>query len=32
MLQAEDVAECVMLAINLPHRAIVEELVVRPRY
>ena len=32
MLQPEDVAECVMLAINLPHRAVVEELVVRPRY
>jgi NADP-dependent 3-hydroxy acid dehydrogenase YdfG len=31
MLQPEDVAECVMLAINLPSRAIVEELVVRPR-
>jgi NADP-dependent 3-hydroxy acid dehydrogenase YdfG len=31
MLQPEDVAACVMLAINLPDRAIVEELVVRPR-
>jgi NADP-dependent 3-hydroxy acid dehydrogenase YdfG len=31
MLQPEDVAECVMLAINLPHRAVVEQLVVRPR-
>ena len=31
-VSAEDVAECVMLAINLPHRAVVEELVVRPRY
>ena len=31
MLQAEDVAECVMLAINLPHRAVLEKLVVRPR-
>jgi NAD(P)-dependent dehydrogenase (short-subunit alcohol dehydrogenase family) len=31
MMQAEDVAECVMLAINLPERAVVEELVVRPR-
>ncbi len=30
MLQSEDVAECVLLAINLPARAIVEELVVRP--
>jgi NAD(P)-dependent dehydrogenase (short-subunit alcohol dehydrogenase family) len=31
MLQPEDVAECVMLAITLPPRAIVEKLVVRPR-
>jgi NADP-dependent 3-hydroxy acid dehydrogenase YdfG len=31
MLQPEDVAECVMLAINLPARAVVEELVLRPR-
>ena len=31
MLQPEDVVACVMLAINLPHRAIVEELLVRPR-
>jgi NADP-dependent 3-hydroxy acid dehydrogenase YdfG len=31
MLQAEDVAECAMLAINLPPRAIVEELLIRPR-
>ena len=31
MLQAEDVAECVLLAINLPHRAVVEQLVIRPR-
>jgi len=31
MLQPEDVAECVMLAINLPGRAVVEELVIRPR-
>ena len=31
MLQPEDVAECVMLAINLPSRAVVEELVIRPR-
>ncbi len=30
MLQAEDVAECVLLAITLPARAIIEELVVRP--
>lgn len=31
MLQPEDVAECVMLAINLPGRAVVEEIVLRPR-
>ena len=31
MLQAEDVAACVMLAIDLPHRAVVEQLLVRPR-
>jgi len=30
MLQPEDVAACVLLAINLPPRAIVEELVIRP--
>jgi NAD(P)-dependent dehydrogenase (short-subunit alcohol dehydrogenase family) len=31
MLTPQDVAECVMLAINLPQRAVVEQLVVRPR-
>jgi NAD(P)-dependent dehydrogenase (short-subunit alcohol dehydrogenase family) len=31
MLRPEDVAECVMLCINMPHHAIVEELMVRPR-
>jgi NAD(P)-dependent dehydrogenase (short-subunit alcohol dehydrogenase family) len=31
MLQAEDVAACVMLAIDLPDRAVVEKLIVRPR-
>ena len=31
MLRPEDVAECVMLAIRLPERAVVEELLVRPR-
>jgi NAD(P)-dependent dehydrogenase (short-subunit alcohol dehydrogenase family) len=31
MLRAEDVAECILLAIHLPYRAIVEELVIRPR-
>jgi NADP-dependent 3-hydroxy acid dehydrogenase YdfG len=31
MLQAEDVAACVMLAINLPSRAVIEEMLLRPR-
>jgi NADP-dependent 3-hydroxy acid dehydrogenase YdfG len=31
MLMPEDVADCVMLAVNLPERAIVEELLIRPR-
>lgn len=31
MLQPEDVAECVMMAILMPDRAIVESLVIRPR-
>ncbi|MEW6158102.1 MAG: SDR family oxidoreductase [Verrucomicrobiota bacterium] len=31
MLQPEDVAECVMLVVNLPARAIVEEMLIRPR-
>lgn len=31
MLQPEDVAACVMLAIQLPPRAILEELLIRPR-
>ena len=31
MLQPEDVVACIMLAINLPQRAIVEELLIRPR-
>jgi NADP-dependent 3-hydroxy acid dehydrogenase YdfG len=30
MMQPEDVAECVMLAVNLPARVIVEEILVRP--
>ena len=30
-LKPEDVAECVLLAINLPPRAIVEEIMIRPR-
>ena len=31
MLQAQDVAACVMLAIDLPQRATVEQILVRPR-
>ncbi len=31
MLQPEDIARCAMLMIELPDRAIVEELLVRPR-
>jgi NAD(P)-dependent dehydrogenase (short-subunit alcohol dehydrogenase family) len=31
MLKAEDVADCILLAINLPPRAILEEAVLRPR-
>jgi NADP-dependent 3-hydroxy acid dehydrogenase YdfG len=31
MLQPEDVAACVWLAASLPSRAVVEELIVRPR-
>lgn len=31
MLQPEDVAACAMLAINMPPRVIVEEILVRPR-
>lgn len=31
MLQPEDVVECVMLAIDLPPRAVVEQILVRPR-
>ncbi len=31
MLQPEDVADCVWFAIDLPHRAVLERLVVRPR-
>ncbi len=30
MLQAEDVASCVLFVLNLPPRAVVEELLVRP--
>jgi NAD(P)-dependent dehydrogenase (short-subunit alcohol dehydrogenase family) len=31
MLQPEDVAACALLAIQLPPRAVVEEILVRPR-
>ena len=31
MLQGEDVAQCAWLAINLPGRAVVEEILIRPR-
>lgn len=31
MLGSEDIAACVLLAVNLPARAIVEEILVRPR-
>lgn len=31
MLRPEDVAACVLLCANLPARAIIEELIVRPR-
>jgi NAD(P)-dependent dehydrogenase (short-subunit alcohol dehydrogenase family) len=31
MMQPEDIAECVLLAVNLPPRAVVEEILVRPR-
>lgn len=30
MLQSEDVAECIALAVALPARALVEEIVIRP--
>ena len=31
MMQPEDIADCAMLAINLPPRAVIEELLIRPR-
>jgi NAD(P)-dependent dehydrogenase (short-subunit alcohol dehydrogenase family) len=31
MMQAQDIADCALLAIELPPRAIVEEILVRPR-
>ncbi|HEV2295665.1 MAG TPA: SDR family oxidoreductase [Tepidisphaeraceae bacterium] len=30
MLQPDDVTDCVMLAVNLPQRAVIEEIMVRP--
>lgn len=32
MLQAKDVADCILLAINLPQTAVIEQLLVRPRH
>jgi NAD(P)-dependent dehydrogenase (short-subunit alcohol dehydrogenase family) len=31
MMKPEDIAECVLLCINLPSRVVVEEMLVRPR-
>lgn len=31
MMKAEDIADCILFCIQLPARAIVEELIVRPR-
>jgi NAD(P)-dependent dehydrogenase (short-subunit alcohol dehydrogenase family) len=31
MMQPEDIAACVLLAVQLPSRAVIEELVIRPR-
>lgn len=31
MMKADDIADCALFCINLPDRAIVEELIVRPR-
>lgn len=31
MLQADDVAKCALLAIELPETAVIEELLIRPR-
>ena len=30
MMRSEDIADCALLAINLPQRAVVEEILVRP--
>jgi NAD(P)-dependent dehydrogenase (short-subunit alcohol dehydrogenase family) len=32
MLQTEDLSECVSLVLNLPARAVVEQIVIRPRF
>jgi len=32
MLQPEDLAQCVSLVLNLPARAVVEQIVMRPRF
>src|SRR5438552_5821976 len=31
MLHTDDIAECVLLAVSLPDRAVIEELLIRPR-
>ena len=31
MMKPEDIADCALLCINLPPRAVVEEMLVRPR-
>lgn len=31
MLRSEDIADCVMLVVELPQRAILEEILIRPR-
>lgn len=31
MIQPQDMADCVMLCVNLPDRAVVEQMLVRPR-
>jgi NADP-dependent 3-hydroxy acid dehydrogenase YdfG len=31
MLQPEDIAHCEMMMIEMPERAIVEELLIKPR-
>jgi NADP-dependent 3-hydroxy acid dehydrogenase YdfG len=31
MLKPEDIADCVKLAVTLPQRAVIEELLIRPR-